>query len=235
MQDRRIQTTRFRSQHVISGAMRRLLCGIIVGLGGILSAATLWAAEKAAPLRFDRDTVIVWKAETQGAAYDFVVRIAHYEPKRLFEWESSASQGVVSIDPAALLSSRSFQTSKLFNSGSESRSKDETAIWLSKEAYLELARQGRVKIKLDSIDGLMTLVRCEMVSINVNKEPMEIPALLVKDSRGGEWLFYDDPENPFFIKHSIRNFTQTVKSITTNRKNTLRWLKENKIKALLEP
>jgi len=194
-----------------------------------------WAAEgKSAPLRFDRDTVIVWKADSQGTQYDFVVRIAQFEPKRLFEWESFSNQGTVLLDPAALATSRSFQTSKLFNAGSDSHGKDETTLWLSREVFQELAGGGRARFKLDSIEAVMTASRRETMTVQVNKEAVELPVLVVSDSRGGEWWFYDNPGNPLFLKRTLRNFTQTVKSITTNRKNTLRWIKESKIRALMD-
>src|SRR5262249_30731514 len=105
-------------------------------------------------------------------------------------------------------------------------------LWLSKEIFQELAGAGRVRVKLDSIDSVMTLARREALTVMVNKEEVELPTLVVSDSRGGEWWFYDNAENPLFLKRTLRNFTQSVKSITTNRKNTLRWIKESKLRAV---
>ncbi|MBI1745798.1 MAG: hypothetical protein HYR55_04325 [Acidobacteria bacterium] len=212
--------------------LRRVLIGLILGVGLGFRLAPAAPTGAGALFRFDRDTVIVWRAEMQEAGYDFVVRIAQFEPKRLFEWESSANQGVVLLDPSAIQSSRSFQTSKLFSAGSETKSKDETAIWLSKEAFRELADAGHVQVKLDSIANTWRIIRRETVPLQVNREEVQIPVIVVADSRGGEWAFYDHPDNPFFVRHTIRGFTQAIKSITTNRKNTLRWLKESKIRSL---
>jgi hypothetical protein len=36
-------------------------------------------------------------------------------------------------------------------------------------------------------------------------------------------------DNPLMVKHMVRKYTQALQSITTNRANTLRWIKGKKL------
>jgi len=51
----------------------------------------------------------------------------------------------------------------------------------------------------------------------------------VSDGRGGERWFLDQEENPLLVKHTVRHYTEVLSSITTNRANTLRWIKGKKL------
>jgi hypothetical protein len=199
---------------------------------GLLYGQTISAGKSSAPLRFGRDTVIVWTTHNLEHTSDFVVRIALFEPKRFFEWESNTTQGSVLLDAKALQSSRSYHTSKLFNPGVEVKAKGDTSIWISKEVFMDLDVRGSAKIRLDGIESHMNFLRRDRIETKVNQEEIVLPVIVASDGRGGEWWFLDDPENPLFLKHQFRTFTQAVKSITTNRKNTLRWIKESKIRMI---
>jgi hypothetical protein len=58
---------------------------------------------------------------------------------------------------------------------------------------------------------------------------MALPAIKVSDDRGSERWFLDQEENPLMLKHTVRQFTQVLASITTDRPNTLRWIKGKKL------
>jgi hypothetical protein len=58
---------------------------------------------------------------------------------------------------------------------------------------------------------------------------MELPVIKVNDDRGSERWFLDSEENPLLVKHAIRQFCQILASITTDRSNTLRWIKGKKL------
>jgi hypothetical protein len=75
----------------------------------------------------------------------------------------------------------------------------------------------------------MTLEGSERIQVEVNRVPTEVPVVKVKDDRGMERWFLDLEENPLMVKHSYRAYSQTLKSITTDRPNTLRWIKGKKL------
>ncbi|MBI4483966.1 MAG: hypothetical protein HY652_13900 [Acidobacteria bacterium] len=195
----------------------------------IPAAALLWLLGTADLPRFDRDTVLVWQAENRGHTSEFVVRLARFEPDRYFEWEGRAFQGTVWIDRKALEESRSFLVSRLFQAGVDSREKESTALWLSATVFRELKQKGSADIKMDSIPGKLRLLRQDLLEVTVNKKAVTVPVLVVQDSRGGEWRFLDDESNPLFLQQKFREFTQTLRTISTDRKDTLRWIKGRKL------
>jgi arginine repressor len=75
----------------------------------------------------------------------------------------------------------------------------------------------------------MTLEGSEKIKVEVNRTLMELPVIKVKDDRGSERWFLDSEENPLMAKQAIRQFSQTLASITTDRPNTLRWIKGKKL------
>jgi hypothetical protein len=68
--------------------------------------------------------------------------------------------------------------------------------------------------------------------VEINKSMKDLPVIKVVDDRGSERWFLDSEENPLLLKHSIRQYVQTLTSITTDRSNTLRWIKGEKLKNL---
>ena len=86
-----------------------------------------------------------------------------------------------------------------------------------------------MKATVDSIDTWMTVLGRDRMSIQVNRSPMEVSVLRVADDRGNErWILYDD-RNPLVVKHLFRSFTMTLVSATTDRPNSLRWIKGAKL------
>lgn len=202
--------------------MRSLRTTLVIVLG----ATALLAA--ALP-QLGRDTVLVWTIVNQEETSRFVVRIAEFRPSRYVEWENAVTQGTIVIPSKAVENARGFVNARLFEGGVDTKGKDATTLWLSRWAFRELASNGRVKLAIDSVTGVMTLDGRETMTIEVNRVPTEITVLRVHDDRGQERCFIDSDDNPLLARHTFRSFTQTLKSITTDRPNTLRWIKGRKL------
>ena len=65
--------------------------------------------------------------------------------------------------------------------------------------------------------------------MEVNRIPRELPVIEASDGRGSEFWFLDLEENPLMAKQVIRHYSQTLAAITTDRLNTLRWIKGEKL------
>jgi hypothetical protein len=179
--------------------------------------------------QFGRDTVLVWQSENQGHTSKFVVRIADFLPGRYIEWENETTQGTIFMSEKAVMSSRVFLGSRLFEPGVDTKGKDATTLWLSQKAFAELQATGRAKLAIDSIDCWVTTEGEESLTVEVNRASRALPVLKTKDERGSERWFLNSVENPLLVKHSVRKYTQTLVSITTDRANTLRWIKGKKL------
>ncbi len=178
---------------------------------------------------FGRDTVLVWKVLIQNDATSFIVRLAQFLPNRYFEWEDSTTQGTIFISSQAVSDSRNFITARLFEAGVDTKDKDGITLWLSQRMYRELKSAKKSKMMLDSISGWMSLDGGEQMPIEVNKALVNLPVIKVHDSRGNERWFLDLEDNPLMVKHAVRSYCQTLTSITTDRANTLRWIKGKKL------
>lgn len=178
---------------------------------------------------FGRDTVLVWKSENQGYSEQFVVRIAEFSPDRFLEWEDSKTQGTIFISNRDILSAKGFVSSALFGSGMDTRGKDVTTLWLSQWIYRELKDKKKAKCDLDGVSATLTYRGDDQIAVEVNRLSMALTTIKVSDDRGSEKWFLDQEENPLMIKHTVRQYTQVLTSITTNRPNTLRWIKGKKL------
>jgi hypothetical protein len=198
----------------------------------ILVAVSPAKAEDDKPLPpFGRDTVLVWTAHHQDNESRFVVRIAEFAPDRFLEWEDAQTQGTVLMSSADLLTAGNFiGGSKLFQSGVDTRSKGETALWLSQKLFHDLKDKGKIKCMVDGIKALITYKGKDRLPVEINKSMRDLPAIKVADDRGSERWFLDSEENPLLLKHMVRQYVQTLTSITTDRPNTLRWIKGSKLK-----
>ncbi len=178
---------------------------------------------------FGRDTVLVWKISNQDEAATFVVRIAEFLPNRFVEWENSTTQGTIFMTQKAVTSARTFVNARLFEGGVDTKGKDTTTLWLSQQVFRELKAKNRTKLAIDSIEGWMTVEGSDQLVVQVNRTPVTLPVIKVKDDRGQERWFLDQEENPLLVKHVYRTFNQTLTSITTDRPNSLRWIKGKKL------
>jgi hypothetical protein len=206
--------------------------GLIFLLSLLLVRSTLWTAPADPGLpQFGRDTVLVWKTSNQEENSSFVVRIAEFEPGRFIEWENSITQGTVYMTPDAVAKARVFINSRLFDAGMDTKSKDSLILWLSRQVYQELKAKGKAKLSIDSVQGLMVFEGTDEIVVEINKSPVKVPVIKVKDDRGQERWFLDREDNPLMVKHVFRAYTQTLASINTDRPNTLRWIKGKKLSA----
>jgi hypothetical protein len=195
---------------------------------GFAAAASAGFPEPSLP-PFGRDTVLVWKVQIQDDTKEFVVRIAEFTPDRFLEWEDATTQGTIFMPSHALTSAKIFVNASLFEGGVDTKGKDKTTLWLSQQIYRDLKAKQRLKLSLDGIDGWFTVEGSDQMTIEVNRAPMSLPVLNVKDDRGSLRGFLDIESNPLLVRHTVRTFSQTLTSITTDRPNTLRWIKGKKL------
>jgi hypothetical protein len=197
----------------------------------LISVPSWDGAEKATLPEFGRDTVLVWRMQFPEDTAEFVVRIAEFAPNRFFEWENATTQGTTYILSDAIENGRSFSNARLFEAGVDTKDKETTTLWLSQPIYRDLKSKGKAKLILDSVSGAFTLEGTDHLSIEVNRAPIDLPVIKVKDGRNSELWFLDFEANPLLVKHMVRHFTQTLVSITTDKPNTLRWIKGKKLTA----
>ncbi len=185
-------------------------------------------AETALPA-FGRDTVLVYRILNQDDTSEFVVRIAEFLPDRYVEWEDQTTQGTIFMSSRAIANAKVFMTASMFEAGVDTRGKDKTTLWLSQQIFKELKEKKRAKVSLDGIDCWMTVEGTEQITVEINRAPTPIPVINVKDDRGSERSFLDREDNPLMIRHSVRRYSETLASVTTDKTNTLRWIKGKKL------
>jgi hypothetical protein len=179
---------------------------------------------------FGRDTVLVWRILNDTLEpYDFVVRIARFLPDRYFEWENSSGQGTIFLTGKAIASSRVFLNARLFESGVDAKSREATTLWLSEQTYRDFKSKRRVKLAVDAMDEWLTFQGSGQITIEVNQHLQTLPVIKVLGARGTERWFLDSADNPLQVKFLVRKYEETLASITTDRHNTLRWIKGKKL------
>jgi|WetSurSiteA1Bulk_404760.scaffolds.fasta_scaffold32113_2 hypothetical protein len=179
---------------------------------------------------FGRDTVLVYKAVNDSSELGtLVVRIAQFAPDRYFEWEDSSGQGTVFLAANTLASSKIFLMRRLFQSGVDTRSKDSTTLWLSEKSYQDLKLKQKIKLAIDALEEWVKLDGSDQITLEVNQTQQILPVIKISNSRGLTFWFLDSAENPLQVKLTVRNYVETLVSITTDRPNTLRWIKGKKL------
>lgn len=201
---------------------------VIVALLAQHLAAAPQPSEAILP-QFGKDTVLVWENRNPDSLGKLVVRIAQFLPDRFIEWEDSVTQGTILMSSKAVQNAKVFLNTRLFEAGMDMKGDNATTLWLSTRVFNDLKTRPKVKISLDSVDGWLFPEGTETIEVEVNRVKRALPVLKVRDDRGSERWFVDSPENPLLVKHSIRSFTQTLVSVTTDRANTLRWIKGKKV------
>ena len=106
----------------------------------------------------------------------------------------------------------------------------------SKNEIVEILADGTVKVRLTAppVEGeanqaLLTYLGEGQLIVEVNRKPVALPVIRVSDDRGSERWFLDQEDNPLMLQHTLRSFRQTLASITTDKANTLRWIKGKKL------
>lgn len=185
------------------------------------------SASQAALPPFGRDTVLVYKSSIEGDN-TFVVRIAQYLPDRHFEWEEGSVQGTILLPAKALEDARSLVNFQLFQAGVDARARNATTLWLSRRIYRELKGGQKLKLELDGIATTVHVQGPDQMTIEVNRTPRSLPVIKTKDEYGTERWFLDLEDNPLLVNLYVRQYQQKLTSITTDRPNTLRWIKDKK-------
>jgi hypothetical protein len=204
---------------------------VVVAFLLVVSARSWNGNEKPVLPEFGRDTVLVWRMQFPDETAEFVVRIAEFTPNRFFEWENATTQGTTYILGNAIERGRAFANARLFEGGVDTKDKETTTLWLSQPVYRDLKSKGKAKLILDSVSGVFTLEGTDRLSVEVNRSPVDLPVIKIKDGRNSEMWFLDFDQNPLLVKHMVRHFSQTLMSITTDKPNTLRWIKGKKLTA----
>jgi len=205
----------------------RILYAVLTFFALPVIAAETWA-ESPLPA-FGQNTVLVWERKSQDYTSSFVARIAEFSPDRYLEWEDSGGQGTILMPSRDVLDAKGYYTADLFESGMDTRGKDATTLWLSRRIFRELKEKGKAKCSLDGVAGVLTYLGEDQIEVEVNRSSMSLPVIKVSDGRGGERWFLNQEENPLLLKHAVRHYTEILTSITTDRPNTLRWIKGKKL------
>jgi hypothetical protein len=208
------------------GRLFRPLAVVIVLL--FFSAMAIAAVSETVPA-FGRDTVLVWNIRNAGLEAGFVVRLASFTPDIYLEWENEKSQGTVFIPRQDVQNAKDFITSRLFAGGREHRTRNATTLWLSRTMFSDLKERKKVRYNLESVTTTYTFLGEDVLMVEVNRVPMELPVIVVSDGRGGERWFLDREENPLMVRHRFREYDKKLLSISTERTGTLRWIKGSKL------
>ena len=212
-------------------ALFRALCCRLGCISAVmlLPALLSWAGSEKGLPAFGRDTVLVWNTVNQDYSAMLVVRVAEFSPDRFVEWEDASTQGTIFMPSVDVEGAKGFASSELFKSGVDSRAKNVTTLWLSRRIFHELKDKKKAKVEIDGVPGLLTYLGEDHLTVTVNRAPMDLPVIKIADDRGSERWFLDDESNPLMLKHSLRQYSQTLTSITTDKQNTLRWIKGTKL------
>ena len=206
----------------------RCLRALVIILVCCAGAAAEAPGEKALPA-FGRDTVLVWKIQNLDYRADFVVRIAQFLPDRYLEWESELTQGTVFMSGQDVETANAYVNSNLFQSGSDTRGSHSTTLWLSRKIFRDLKTNKKAKCVINGSMGLFAYTGDDTLEVEVNRVSQILPVIKVMDDRKEERWFLDQEDNPLMLNHRVRQFSQTLTSITTDKANTLRWIKGIKL------
>lgn len=191
--------------------------------------SVLAAAGEDAPLGLGQDSVLVWKTQSPHRETTFVARIARFGPDRFLEWEDERSQGTVFMPEKEVLEAKGFETSSLFKPGMDRRARNSTTLWLSRKIFRELKEEKSARCVLDGVSTRFRVAGEAETEVEVNGAPVRMRVVKVLDGRGGERWFLDDEDNPLLVRYRMRSYEQKLTGITTDRQNTLRWIKGKKL------
>jgi hypothetical protein len=177
-------------------------------------------------LRLHEKSILVYGSIINGENTQFVIRIARFLPDRVFEWETTAFQGTVHLHKAAVEEAETLTYGMLFEAGVGFESSDTITKWLSSKMFSELSRGKPVKYRLNNVKAEFILDGREIYKVLLDGKELEIPAIRIKDSRKGVWLFQDDPGNPLLLRYVSPYFREELKRVSNSEDNQLRWIKK---------
>jgi hypothetical protein len=173
---------------------------------------------------FGRDTVLVYKSSIENDV--LVVRIAEFAPDRFVEWEDATTQGTILMPAKAVSDARAFVSWQLFQAGMDTRGNNTTTLWLSRRIFRELKEKQKVKLMIESLPTSVRVIGNDQMAIEVNRSSRNVPVIKTMDERGAERWFLDAEDNPLLVNFLSRTYQQKLTSVTTDRPNTLRWIKK---------
>ena len=174
--------------------------------------------------RLESGASLVWDTEARNQMSEFIIRIAEFSPDRYFEWESRAQQRTIRIPAQVLRDSRTMTFARLFDNGVDIERANFLTLWLSERIHDELKKGNRSQVIIDSFKGEMVVTETLQYPLLLDKQAVSAPAIKVKDSRGGTWVFLDSRENPVMLEYRNPYYVQKVRTMTT-RGNLLRWIR----------
>lgn len=173
---------------------------------------------------FGRDTVLVYKSSLENDV--LVIRIAEFAPDRFIEWEDATTQGTILMPARAVSDARAFVSWQLFQAGMDTRGNNATTLWLSRRIFRELKEKQKAKLMIESLPTGVRVIGNDQMAIEVNRSSRNVPVIKTMDERGTERWFLDAEDNPLLVNFLFRTYQQKLTSITTDRPNTLRWIKK---------
>jgi len=206
----------------------RFLSAYAIVLASCALAAQVPSGENTIPV-FGRDTVLMYRIQNLDYKADFVVRIAQFLPDRYLEWEDELSQGTVFIPGRDIEAAKGYVNSSLFVSGSDTRGSGSTTLWLSRRVFRDLKANRKVKCMINGTMGVFTYQGDGALEVEINRTSLILPVIKIMDDRKEERWFLDREDNPLLLSHRLRKFSQTLAGITTDKSNTLRWIKGRKL------
>ena len=196
----------------------------------VLVAVIHGGTEAESPLpEFGLGTVLVWKIEDAEHERSFVARIASFQPDRFIEWENETRQGTIFMPERAVTDGIGYEISSLFAGGKEIRTRNEMTFWLSRRVFTELKENKTARWNLNGVASRLRFIEEGSIPVEVNRKVVELPVIRADDDRKAEWSFLDHPDNPLMIRYEVRNYRQTLTSITTDTPEALRWIKGRKL------
>jgi hypothetical protein len=210
----------------------KILCAFISLVAILTAALGATSGDEVRLPAFGCGAVLVWKTQAQTHTSDFVIRIAEFLPDRYMEWEDFQTQGTVFIPSREIQEAKGYESHDLFKSGTESRAKNVTTMWLSRKIYVELKAKKKIKLDLNGVQSSMVLIGSDQFMFEVNKSKICMPVIKVNDDQGSERWFLDLEENPLLVKHVNGQYVQSLISITTGKPDTLRFIKGKKLLSL---
>jgi len=192
----------------------------------LLTASGTAAPQNEQKLDLQARSILVYNSIINGENSQFVIRIARFLPDRVFEWESTAFQGTVHLYRSAVEGAECLTYGKLFEAGVSFDSSDTVTKWLSGKMYRELLEKGKGRFKLNNMKADFSLEGREHYALALDGEEILVPAIRVKDSRKGIWLFQDDPDNPVLLKYVSPYFHEELTRVSNAEENQLRWIRK---------
>lgn len=61
-------------------------------------------------------------------------------------------------------------------------------------------------------------------TVMLNKQPVEVPVILLQDTRDGSWAFQKSQENPVLVEYVSPYYRETLDRVSTESKMGLRWI-----------